>query len=359
MHDPIPLWPLLSKSVQPLADRLSFPTLPLHIHEVLGSFLGYTFINIVVAPWISKILFPIRYPKLSTERKINWDVHVVSLIQSTFITFLALWVMYADEERKAMDWQQRVWGYTGGAGMIQGMAAGYFLWDLMVTIRHVKVFGLGMLAHAISALLVFSFGFRPFVNFYGCTFILYELSSPFLNFHWFFDKLDMTGSKAQLYNGLMLLFTFFCCRLCWGTYQSVRVYQDVWNALHHKPATAGINIDALNNGTASALDAAAGKSAAPIHSEIMRFAGEEYVPLWLAFTYLGSNIVLNTLNFYWFGKMIQAVKKRFTPAKEGKRREKPIVTRSTSANGKSRVDIDDTEVRKRNIVVDEQIEAIS
>ncbi|KAF8864432.1 Metallo-dependent hydrolase [Acephala macrosclerotiorum] len=221
------------------------------------------------------------------------------------------------------------------------------------------VFGLGMLAHAISALLVFSFGFRPFVNFYGCTFILYELSSPFLNFHWFFDKLDMTGSKAQLYNGLMLLFTFFCCRLCWGTYQSVRVYQDVWNALHHKPATAGINIDALNNGTASALDAAAGKSAAPIHSEIMRFAGEEYVPLWLAFTYLGSNIVLNTLNFYWFGKMIQAVKKRFTPAKEGKRREKPIVTRSTSANGKSRVDIDDTEVRKRNIVVDEQIEAIS
>jgi len=359
MHDPIPPWPLLAKAVQPLADRLSFPTLPLHIHEVVGSFLGYTFINVVVAPWISTKLFPIRYPKLSKERKINWDVHVVSLIQSTFITFLALWVMYVDEERKAMDWQQRVWGYTGAAGMIQGMAAGYFLWDLMVTVQHVKVFGLGMLAHAISALLVFSFGFRPFVNFYSCTFILYELSSPFLNFHWFFDKLDMTGSKAQLYNGLLLLATFFGCRLCWGTYQSVRVYQDVWNALHHKPATAGINIDALSNGTASALDASAGKSAAPIHNEMMRFAGEEYVPLWLAFTYLGSNVVLNTLNFYWFGKMIQAVKKRFVPAKEGKRREKPIVTRSTGANGKSRVDIDDTEVRKRNIVVDEQIEAIS
>jgi len=216
-----------------------------------------------------------------------------------------------------------------------------------------------MLAHAVSALLVFSFGFRPFVNFYSCTFILYELSSPFLNFHWFFDKLDMTGSKAQLYNGLMLLFTFFCCRLCWGTYQSVRVYQDVWRALHHKPATTSIHFDALANGTASAAEAAAGISAAPIHNEIMRFAGEEYVPVWLAFTYLGSNVVLNTLNFYWFGKMIQAVKKRFTPAKDSKRREKPIVTRSTGANGKSRVDIDNTEVRKRTIVVDESIEAIS
>ncbi|KAE8449677.1 hypothetical protein EG329_007452 [Mollisiaceae sp. DMI_Dod_QoI] len=359
MHDPIPCPAWISKAVQPLADRLSFPTLPLHIHEVIGSFFAYTFINLVVAPWISKILFPVRYPKLSLERKINWDVHVVSLFQSVTITVLALWVMYVDDERKNMDWQQRVWGYTGGAGMIQGLAAGYFLWDLMITIQHVKVFGPGMLAHAISALLVFSFGFRPFVNFYGCTFILYELSSPFLNFHWFFDKLDMTGSKAQLYNGLMLLFTFFGCRLCWGTYQSVRVYQDVWNALHHKPATTSIHFDALGNGTASATEAAAGKSAAPIHGDIMRFAGEEYVPLWLAFTYLGSNIVLNTLNFYWFGKMIQAVKKRFTPAKDQKKREKPIVTRSTGANGKSRVDIDDTEIRKRNIVVDEQIDAIS
>src|SRR5271170_6240784 len=92
---------------------------------------------------------------------------------------------------------------------------------------------------------------RPFVNYYGCTFILYELSSPFLNFHWFFDKLDMTGSRAQLYNGLVLLFTFFCCRLVWGTYQSVRVYQDIWNAIHHTPA------------------------ALPIHDDIMRFAGDE------------------------------------------------------------------------------------
>jgi len=161
MHDPFPFPPLpwLSKAVQPFADYFSLPTLPLHIHEVLGSFLAYTFINIVVAPWLSKRLFPIKYTRLSPERKINWDVHVVSLVQSTTINVLALWVMFTDEERKNMDWRERVWGYTGAAGMIQGMATGYFLWDLMVTVQHVKVFGLGMLAHALSALLVFSFGF--------------------------------------------------------------------------------------------------------------------------------------------------------------------------------------------------------
>ena len=200
---------------------------------------------------------------------------------------------------------------------------------------------------------------RPFVNFYGCTFILYELSSPFLNFHWFFDKLDMTGSKPQLYNGLMLLFTFFCCRLVWGTYQSVRVYQDVWRALHRRPAAATIHFDALNNTTSAALDAATGKSAAPIHDGIMQFAGEEFVPLWLAFTYLGSNVVLNTLNFYWFGKMIDAVRKRFQPPKEQRRKEKAIAAKTTGADGKVRIGVDETEVRRRRVVEEEGISAIS
>jgi hypothetical protein len=156
---PIPPSPWLSQAVQPFADYFHFTTLPLHIHEVLGSFLAYTFINIVVAPIISKRLFPIKYAKLSKERKINWDVHVVSLCQSVVINILALWVMWTDEERKGMDWQQRIWGYTGAAGMIQGLATGYFLWDLMISLQNAKLFGPGMLAHAFSALLVFSFGF--------------------------------------------------------------------------------------------------------------------------------------------------------------------------------------------------------
>ncbi|KAF7933485.1 uncharacterized protein EAE98_000445 [Botrytis deweyae] len=363
MHDPFPIppWQWLSQAVQPFADYFHLTTLPLHVHEVVGSFLAYTFINKVIAPQVSMLLFPDKYSKFSAERKLNWDVHVVSLCQSSLINVLALWVMFADEERSNMTAQERVHGYTGAAGMIQGLATGYFLWDLMITLQNLRVFGIGMLAHATSALLVFSFGFRPFVNFYGCTFILYELSSPFLNFHWFFDKLDMTGSKPQLYNGIALLFTFFCCRLVWGTYQSVRVYQDVWRSMHNQPAfSASINIDALTNGTASAVDAAAGHSAAPLKNDIMRFADDEFIPLWLGFTYLGSNLVLNTLNFYWFGKMIEAVRKRFQPAKEGRQKDKAIAMKSTGANGKIKISVEESEVRRRKgLDEDEPIAAVS
>ena len=62
-----------------------------------------------------------------------------------------------------MGWQERVWGYTGAGGMIQALAAGYFVWDLGLCINHLDVFGWGLLAHAVAALSVFSFGFvsRP------------------------------------------------------------------------------------------------------------------------------------------------------------------------------------------------------
>ena len=161
MHDPFPLAapPLLISLTTPLANYLSLPTLPLHIHEVLFATLAYHCICHYLSPYVSTRLFPTVYPKLSRKTRLNWDVHVVSLAQSCFINTLALWVMFVDEERSAMDWEERVWGYTGADGMIQGFAAGYFLWDLFVCVGNVGVFGFGLLAHAIAALVVFSLGF--------------------------------------------------------------------------------------------------------------------------------------------------------------------------------------------------------
>ncbi len=58
-----------------------------------------------------------------------------------------------------MDAVGRVFGYTGAMGAVQGFAAGYFVWDLWVSIIHLDVLGVGSLAHAASALLITMFGF--------------------------------------------------------------------------------------------------------------------------------------------------------------------------------------------------------
>lgn len=164
MRDPFPFPPIpaLSKASEPLAKLLAFPTLPLHVHEVVASALFYTFVQVAVSPILSKWLVPQHYPK-ARAKKLNWDAHVVSLIQSTLINALSLWVIFVDDERKNMNFEERVWGYTGASGMIQAMACGYFVWDLIVTLLNLDVFGLGLLAHAVSALAVYSFGFVSFM----------------------------------------------------------------------------------------------------------------------------------------------------------------------------------------------------
>lgn len=92
------------------------------------------------------------------------------------------------------------------------------------------------------------------------------------------DKVGLTGSTAQLINGIMLLTTFGGSRLVWGTYQSINMYKDMW-AAYSRP-------------------------------------GELPVPSWLAIAYVVSNSILSALNFYWFNKMIAAVRKRFDKPEE-------------------------------------------
>ncbi|KIV79683.1 hypothetical protein PV11_07230 [Exophiala sideris] len=320
MIDPLPPPPpWLVSLVKPYCDALYLPTLPYHIHEVLFAFVLYQTTQSIFSPVLSTVLFPDIYPKLSRRTRINWDVHVVSLLQSCLINTLALWVMFTDEERYDMQRSpiERIYGYTGGCGLIQALATGYFMWDLAVSARNYSVFGPGILAHAVTALSVFSLGFRPFCNYYGPVFILYELSTPFLNIHWFCDKLNMTGSKLQWYNGMILLVTFFGCRLLWGTYNSLRVYQDIWHTMHLNTTSFIREIHESPNhpifvprdgqlcvGESSCLRA---------QSEVMQFTGPHTgpTPFWMAAVYLGCNLVLNSLNFHWFGRMIQTIRKRF------------------------------------------------
>jgi hypothetical protein len=93
--------------------------------------------------------------------------------------------------------------------------------------------------------------------------------------------------------------------------------------------------------------------------EMMRYTSREHVPIFLAFIYLASNLTLNSLNFYWFGKMIETLRKRFQPAVEpGPKAEKPRVTRSTGADGRAKIEVEDTEVRRRVPVEEEALPAL-
>ena len=105
----------------------------------------------------------------------------------------------------------------------------------------------------------------------------------------------------------------------------------MWNALHHTPG------------------ASYGLAESPVHDELMKYTTEEFLPLWLAVTYLGSNLILNALNFYWFAKMIDALRKRFVPAEKS---EKPKLA-MMGENGTVKIETDETTVRRRNVALPE------
>jgi TLC domain len=181
MLDPFPPPPLwLSELVQPWAERFGLHSLPDHIHEVLFIFVFYLFIHSYLSPRLSVVLFPRSYPHLPRRTQINWDVHVVSFIQSTLISLLAIWVMIVDRERKEMTTAERIYGYTGACGLVQALATGYFLYDLIVSTVYIDLFGIGMLFHAVSALLVYGLGFVSILFFMLLTVTLRE--TPCLSF---------------------------------------------------------------------------------------------------------------------------------------------------------------------------------
>ena len=125
----------------------------------------------------------------------------------------------------------------------------------------------------------------------------------------------MTGSKPQLYNGIVLLATFFGCRIVWGTIQTSFVFWDVWRAVHHQLPSSPSPRSYAQSSTSLPANASVAATQefdyGGDHAEIMRFAGPHVVPMWLAMMYLTANILLTSLNVYWFNKMVEAVRKRF------------------------------------------------
>ncbi|KAK5716024.1 hypothetical protein LTR15_009849 [Elasticomyces elasticus] len=332
MRDPFPLPPLpiLTSFIQPLASYLHLSTLPLHIHEVLFAFTLYATIGLYLSPLLSSYFCGSRYNAFSRRTQINWNVHVVSFCQACIICSLSLWLITQDTERQT--WrpenndggrngveglQKRVWGYNGATGLCQSFALGYFLWDLVMCSVHVDIFGWGMLAHAVAAVSVFSLGYRPFSYFYCPIFLLYELSSPFLNIHWFCDKLDLTGSSLQAINGGLLTTTFFLARICWGNYSSFNTFYDLWTAYNlppHHPLTTDSSKSAFapsfpENG----WDYSAIYHSSPEQQTTAFMDGNQSLPLWLPLVYLASNLILNALNIWWFYKMVATIRTRFDP----------------------------------------------
>ncbi|KAF8319414.1 DUF887-domain-containing protein, partial [Clavulina sp. PMI_390] len=246
------------------SSQLGLPLLPPYFSTILGCALGFQLLEFLSAP-ISRILFGTRYTTLKKATRRAWEEHVVGLVHALLIIPLAVYTRFYSPQRSVLE-NDKAFGFSEDAVPMFCVCVGYFFWDTIRELRNFSDFG--FIAHGAACLVVYANAFRPFLAYYGSGFLLWEASTPLLHFHWFFDKLGMTGSLPQLINGVLLLGTFFTARIVYGGYMTVEFFHTMQSIQHEIPAV-------------------------------------QY------YAYFGGNILLNGLNWFWFFKMISALRKRF------------------------------------------------
>ncbi|KAJ2781893.1 hypothetical protein H4R18_002599 [Coemansia javaensis] len=214
---------------------------------------------------LSALVFGAKFDALTARQKYDWGIRVASQVHAIAVVVLAVPIFFKQELIN-----DTIYGFDHYAACVYTIVCSYFLWDIVVSIADVKKLGIGFVVHAVSSFGVFILSFRPSLQYYGASFIMFEASTIFLNSNWWLDKLGMTGSRLQLYNAMVLLGLYFFVRILFGTYMSYLMFED------------------------------------------LRAKGTQ-TPAYLYYFYRTANTAVLGLSYYWFYLMIAAVRKRFQP----------------------------------------------
>lgn len=269
--DPIAgLKPFVDQKIQPLIPKYyqDSEIVSNNLHTLLFGIVLYSILF-----QLAKLLW--RFPRIydplkTTKNRIDLCIRVVSFIQAIIICVLGIPVF--NNEYLSKD---HVFATTPYSKFYTSMALSYFVWDTIVSAYYVNYFGIGFLIHGIVSTIVFYIAVEySFIQYYSAIFLLFEISTPFLDIRWVGLKYNVLSESVKLINNIILILIFFFIRICWGWYQVGRLGFDLYIARN-----------------------------------------EEGFITFGALIILTCNSVLDVLNVYWFGKMmvvaIETLKKMF------------------------------------------------
>jgi len=256
-----------------IVDTLGLTKFPPYLPTFLYAFIGFSVVHQVLAPLGSRKWFPVAFGSKNARARNSWSIHVVSQVHAVIIVPFALWVLWNESPARNQD---RAFGWDEQVGYAHAIACGYFLWDSVDAI--INFTDLGFVIHGVACFAIYSMSFKPFVAYYGTRCLLWETSTFFLNIHWFLDKTNRTGSTAQFINGFFLLSAFFGVRLIYGGKVSYDFLHTLLQVRHE-------------------------------------------VPFAYVFVYGFGNVILTSLNWFWFYKMISALRRRFGDDEPKERRK--------------------------------------
>eukprot|EP01104_Vermistella_antarctica_P021479 TRINITY_DN9726_c0_g1_i1.p1 TRINITY_DN9726_c0_g1~~TRINITY_DN9726_c0_g1_i1.p1 ORF type:complete len:363 (+),score=61.80 TRINITY_DN9726_c0_g1_i1:187-1275(+) len=178
-----------------------------------------------VASWL---LFGGFYKNLSYRDQIDWNVRLVAITHS----LLSWWVIpgYIWPSAAIAD---NIYGYDPVSAFFFSVSTGYFLWDVLISIKF--RWGWAFIMHAVACFYIFYFTLFPFCQRDARFFLgVFELSTPFLHVRGLQETAKWTSSRLYMINGIMFAITFTLARIVCGFYVSYTWWGDMITLLYYR-----------------------------------------------------------------------------------------------------------------------------
>ncbi|MEW5299597.1 MAG: hypothetical protein WDW36_002596 [Sanguina aurantia] len=163
-----------------------------------------------------------------------------------------------------------VYAITNLSTIMLTLSGGYFLHDLVFCIIRFELEGPFYTMHALFCCIAYTYGLQSgFLHYYGAAFLMWEASTPFVHIRWFMFKLGAENTTAYVLNGVAMIVAFFSARIVWGYLSTYRLILNMqFELANPRPGS---------------------------------------FPVTAVYIYMVAAMSLNSLNTYWFSKMVQKV----------------------------------------------------
>jgi hypothetical protein len=214
--------------------------------------------------------------KLPERKKLRSEIvdRVVSLVHAV-IAFQGAFRALAFSGKEEPWIRNRVGGHGAFPLWYNAFSTGYFIYDSAVLLWNWKPTkeNYQFLAHHLICAFLYGYTARPWLVYYGMAFLIWELSTPFLNLRWILIQYEQVTSPLFHFSEAAFAITFFVARILWGLYISLYCWSDM--------------IKMFNQGRTHGI------------------SDWIYLPI---FTLL-LNIVMNGLNIVWFMNIVKKLRR--------------------------------------------------
>jgi len=203
---------------------------------------------------------------VKADERQRFGARVTGGLHAVSTSLLCFWILLDKTETQDID-KDRMYGYSDRTNLLFAHSCGFFLWDIYICLAREKI-DLGFLLHGIACFLCYLFGQFPFLHYYGVRFLLFELSTPFLNLMLILKQLGKVGKFHDMIK-MIFGYSFLLVRIFYGFLLSGGFFMET--------------IDLVRNGKPHSMG--------------------------VALYYMAANFSLNMLNLMWLSQMIAAKSK--------------------------------------------------